>query len=153
MYLSRQQIREPTGVFESLFLNKHTPNTCLCVFVTQIARINACCSNRALHQEDLFLLSVPLSRPIGFVLSSFAVGDKWINYISFCGLRTYAELEGKLVTELIYVHSKLLIADDNTVIIGERGACGRAWYHSIHRGFSLSHVPGVGCDAVCFPVL
>ncbi|XP_019388279.1 PREDICTED: phospholipase D1 isoform X1 [Crocodylus porosus] len=45
-------------------------------------------------------------------------GDKWINYISFCGLRTYAELEGKLVTELIYVHSKLLIADDNTVIIG-----------------------------------
>uniref|UniRef100_A0A674H7R3 Phospholipase n=1 Tax=Taeniopygia guttata TaxID=59729 RepID=A0A674H7R3_TAEGU len=46
------------------------------------------------------------------------VGDKWINYISFCGLRTYAELEGKLVTELIYVHSKLLIADDNTVIIG-----------------------------------
>uniref|UniRef100_A0A669R1J6 Phospholipase n=1 Tax=Phasianus colchicus TaxID=9054 RepID=A0A669R1J6_PHACC len=46
------------------------------------------------------------------------IGDKWINYISFCGLRTYAELEGKLVTELIYVHSKLLIADDNTVIIG-----------------------------------
>uniref|UniRef100_A0A669R8E7 Phospholipase n=1 Tax=Phasianus colchicus TaxID=9054 RepID=A0A669R8E7_PHACC len=44
--------------------------------------------------------------------------NKWINYISFCGLRTYAELEGKLVTELIYVHSKLLIADDNTVIIG-----------------------------------
>uniref|UniRef100_A0A8B9F5P0 phospholipase D n=1 Tax=Amazona collaria TaxID=241587 RepID=A0A8B9F5P0_9PSIT len=46
------------------------------------------------------------------------VGDKWINYVSFCGLRTYAELEGRLVTELIYVHSKLLIADDNTVIIG-----------------------------------
>ncbi|XP_029471136.1 phospholipase D1 isoform X1 [Rhinatrema bivittatum] len=46
------------------------------------------------------------------------IGDQWMNYISFCGLRTYAELEGKLVTELIYVHSKLLIADDNTVIIG-----------------------------------
>uniref|UniRef100_A0A6I8NTK7 Phospholipase n=1 Tax=Ornithorhynchus anatinus TaxID=9258 RepID=A0A6I8NTK7_ORNAN len=46
------------------------------------------------------------------------IGDQWINYISFCGLRTYAELEGNLVTELIYVHSKLLIADDNTVIIG-----------------------------------
>nr|XP_014427861.1 phospholipase D1 [Pelodiscus sinensis] len=46
------------------------------------------------------------------------IGDKWINYISFCGLRTYAELEGNLVTELIYVHSKLLIADDDTVIIG-----------------------------------
>uniref|UniRef100_A0A8D2LMQ7 phospholipase D n=1 Tax=Varanus komodoensis TaxID=61221 RepID=A0A8D2LMQ7_VARKO len=46
------------------------------------------------------------------------MGDQWINYISFCGLRNYAELDGKLVTELIYVHSKLMIADDNTVIIG-----------------------------------
>uniref|UniRef100_A0A9J8C3A8 Phospholipase n=1 Tax=Cyprinus carpio carpio TaxID=630221 RepID=A0A9J8C3A8_CYPCA len=46
------------------------------------------------------------------------MGDQWINYISFGGLRTHAELEGRLVTELIYVHSKMLIADDNTVIIG-----------------------------------
>uniref|UniRef100_A0A7N8XHY4 Phospholipase n=1 Tax=Mastacembelus armatus TaxID=205130 RepID=A0A7N8XHY4_9TELE len=46
------------------------------------------------------------------------MGDQWINYISIASLRTHAELEGKLVTELIYVHSKLLIADDNTVIIG-----------------------------------
>lgn len=46
------------------------------------------------------------------------LGNQWIHYISFCGLRTHAVLEGNLVTELIYVHSKLLIADDNTVIIG-----------------------------------
>ncbi|XP_038160336.1 phospholipase D1 [Cyprinodon tularosa] len=46
------------------------------------------------------------------------MGGQWINYISFAGLRTHAELEGTLVTELIYVHSKMLIADDNTVIIG-----------------------------------
>ncbi|XP_075964214.1 phospholipase D1a [Anarhichas minor] len=44
--------------------------------------------------------------------------DHWMNYISFAGLRTHTELEGRLVTELIYVHSKMLIADDNTVIIG-----------------------------------
>ncbi|XP_048102408.1 phospholipase D1a isoform X1 [Alosa alosa] len=44
--------------------------------------------------------------------------NQWMNYISFAGLRTHAELQGHLVTELIYVHSKLLIADDNTVIIG-----------------------------------
>ncbi|KAG7254528.1 hypothetical protein CRUP_010557 [Coryphaenoides rupestris] len=44
--------------------------------------------------------------------------DQWMNYISFGGLRTHAELEDRLVTELIYVHSKMLIADDNTVIIG-----------------------------------
>lgn len=59
--------------------------------------------------------------PNPFAVSLFvsAVGDQWINYISFGGLRTHAELEGRLVTELIYVHSKMLIADDNTVIIGE----------------------------------
>ncbi|XP_031652436.1 phospholipase D1 isoform X2 [Oncorhynchus kisutch] len=47
--------------------------------------------------------------------------EQWMNYISFCGLRTHAELEGRLVTELVYVHSKMLIADDNTVIIGGFG--------------------------------
>lgn len=52
------------------------------------------------------------------MLPLFPVGDQWINYISITGLRTHADLEGKLVTELIYVHSKMLIADDNTVIIG-----------------------------------
>ncbi|XP_053714676.1 phospholipase D1 isoform X2 [Synchiropus splendidus] len=46
------------------------------------------------------------------------MGDQWMNYLSFAGLRTHAELEGRRVTELIYVHSKMMIADDNTVIIG-----------------------------------
>ena len=97
-----------------------------------------------------------LLHPIVFALLHFSVGDKWINYISFCGLRTYAELEGKLVTELIYVHSKLLIADDNTVIIGERGACGRGLDHSIVSGLvpsPLCPVLGAGCGAVCFSML
>lgn len=39
-------------------------------------------------------------------------------YISFHGLRTHSVLNGELVTELIYVHSKLLIADDCLVICG-----------------------------------
>ncbi|KAL3883140.1 hypothetical protein ACJMK2_029433, partial [Sinanodonta woodiana] len=39
-------------------------------------------------------------------------------YICFCGLRTHAELQGRLVTELVYVHSKLMIVDDDTIIIG-----------------------------------
>ncbi|XP_061176549.1 phospholipase D1-like [Saccostrea echinata] len=41
-----------------------------------------------------------------------------LKYIVFCGLRNYDELSSKLVSELVYVHSKLLIADDDTVIIG-----------------------------------
>ena len=44
-----------------------------------------------------------------------------MNYSSLAGLRTHAELQGRLVSELIYVHSKMLIADDNTVIIGKEG--------------------------------
>ncbi len=48
-----------------------------------------------------------------------AVADCWTEYISFCGLRTHADLDGRLVTELIYVHSKLMIVDDCTVIIGQ----------------------------------
>ncbi|MBN3318061.1 PLD2 Phospholipase, partial [Atractosteus spatula] len=45
--------------------------------------------------------------------------DEWKQYISLCGLRTYAQLPGSLVSELIYVHSKTLIADDRRYIIGE----------------------------------
>ncbi|XP_043393008.1 phospholipase D2 [Chelonia mydas] len=47
-----------------------------------------------------------------------AIGDEWKNYISICGLRTHGELSGTLITELIYIHSKMLIADDRRVLIG-----------------------------------
>ncbi|KAM6453289.1 phospholipase D2 isoform 1-T1 [Liasis olivaceus] len=46
------------------------------------------------------------------------MGEGWRNYISFCGLRTHGELRGALLTELVYVHSKMLIADDRRVVIG-----------------------------------
>ncbi|KAK4886881.1 hypothetical protein RN001_003152 [Aquatica leii] len=39
-------------------------------------------------------------------------------YITFYGLRTNSTLGGEPVTELIYVHSKLMIVDDKTVICG-----------------------------------
>nr|CAH7741167.1 unnamed protein product [Callosobruchus chinensis] len=39
-------------------------------------------------------------------------------YISFYGLRTHSVLNGEPITELIYVHSKLMIVDDKTVICG-----------------------------------
>ncbi|XP_026745691.1 phospholipase D2 isoform X1 [Trichoplusia ni] len=39
-------------------------------------------------------------------------------YITFHGLRTHSVLGGEPVTELVYVHSKLLIADDKTIICG-----------------------------------
>ena len=48
--------------------------------------------------------------------------DKWTEYITLCGLRTHAKLDDAPVTELIYVHSKTLIADDRRYIIGESPA-------------------------------
>ncbi|KRX08542.1 hypothetical protein PPERSA_13023 [Pseudocohnilembus persalinus] len=39
-------------------------------------------------------------------------------YIEFYGLRNHGKLNNKPVTEIIYVHSKLMIVDDNYVIIG-----------------------------------
>ncbi|XP_028911138.1 phospholipase D2 [Ornithorhynchus anatinus] len=47
-----------------------------------------------------------------------AMGTEWREFLSVCGLRTHGELGGKILSELVYVHSKLLIADDRTVIIG-----------------------------------
>ncbi|CAB1316362.1 unnamed protein product [Coregonus sp. 'balchen'] len=44
--------------------------------------------------------------------------DQWSKYITLCGLRTHSQLSQSLVTELIYVHSKTLIADDRRYIIG-----------------------------------
>lgn len=44
--------------------------------------------------------------------------DNPSEYISFHGLRTTSLLDGHPITELIYVHSKLLIADDRYVICG-----------------------------------
>ena len=40
------------------------------------------------------------------------------HYVSVYGLRTHSTLNNKLVTELIYVHSKLMIVDDRVTIIG-----------------------------------
>lgn len=39
-------------------------------------------------------------------------------YIDFFGLRKHDELHGKLIQELVYVHSKLMIVDDEVTIIG-----------------------------------
>lgn len=55
------------------------------------------------------------------------VGTEWRNYISICGLRTHGELGGHPVSELIYIHSKMLIADDRTVIIGQCWVPSNEW--------------------------
>ncbi|XP_038861469.1 phospholipase D2-like isoform X2 [Salvelinus namaycush] len=44
--------------------------------------------------------------------------NQWSKYITLCGLRKHSQISQSLVTELIYVHSKTLIADDRRYIIG-----------------------------------
>lgn len=39
-------------------------------------------------------------------------------YVSVCSLRTHDEINERLVTELIYIHTKLMIVDDRSAIIG-----------------------------------
>lgn len=40
------------------------------------------------------------------------------NYLEFFGLRQHGILEGKPVTEIIYIHTKLIIIDDCIAICG-----------------------------------
>ena len=49
---------------------------------------------------------------------SSIMGDKWRDYIGFYSLRGHALVNGEPRTELIYIHSKLMIVDDTTVILG-----------------------------------
>lgn len=59
-------------------------------------------------------------------------GDDWVNYLSLFALRTHklpAKQGDRYMTEQIYVHSKLMIVDDNVVIVGspninDRSMCG-----------------------------
>ena len=46
------------------------------------------------------------------------MGDKWREYIGFYSLRGHGFVNGEPRTELIYIHSKLMIVDDKTVILG-----------------------------------
>lgn len=46
------------------------------------------------------------------------MGDEWKNYISFYSLRNHGIVNGIPKTEMIYIHSKLMIIDDTTVLIG-----------------------------------
>lgn len=42
----------------------------------------------------------------------------WTRYLTLLNLRTWQTLAGRVVTEQIYIHSKLLIADDRVAILG-----------------------------------
>jgi phospholipase D1/2 len=47
-----------------------------------------------------------------------AVGDGWKEYLTLLNLRNWETIGGRPVTEQIYVHSKLVIADDRVAVLG-----------------------------------
>ena len=63
------------------------------------------------------------------------------DYIKFYGLRNHASLNGTPVTEIIYVHSKLMIVDDDKVIIGSANINDRSLV-----GKNDSEIAMVICD-------
>ena len=68
---------------------------------------------------------------------SSMMGDKWQNYIGFYSLRGHDVLNGVPVTELIYIHSKLMIVDDESVIIGSANINDRSMLGSRDSEFCV----------------
>ena len=51
-------------------------------------------------------------------LARHGMTDKWKDYLTVLNLRNFGNTSSAVVTEMIYVHSKLLIVDDAVAIIG-----------------------------------
>ncbi|XP_013413874.1 phospholipase D2-like [Lingula anatina] len=60
-----------------------------------------------------------------------------LKYLSVCSMRSHSELGGKLITEIIYIHSKLLIVDDTTVIIGSANINDRSMLGDLDSEVSM----------------
>ena len=68
---------------------------------------------------------------------SSIMGDKWKDYIGFYSLRGHGVLNGVPVTELIYIHSKLMIVDDESVVIGSANINDRSMLGSRDSEFCV----------------
>ena len=65
------------------------------------------------------------------------MGDNVNNYIYFFSLRNHGTIKGLPVTELIYIHSKLLIVDDEKVLIGSANINDRSMTGSRDSEFAV----------------
>ena len=65
------------------------------------------------------------------------MGDEWRNYIGFYSLRTHALIDNIPQTELIYIHSKLMIIDDTTVLLGSANINDRSMLGSRDSEFAV----------------
>lgn len=56
----------------------------------------------------------------------FTQYENWTDYLTLLNLRTWDKFTGRGITEQIYVHSKMLIADDRIAIVGSANANDRS---------------------------
>lgn len=82
-----------------------------------INRINA--TILAKHRRAWGLENQPNSNEaIRAQLAAHGMQDKWRDYLTVLNLRNFGHTASTVVTEMIYVHSKLLIVDDAVAILG-----------------------------------
>lgn len=73
----------------------------------------------AKHAKTWGLQKLPVSQiEINNLLATKGMRDEWQRYLTVLNLRNYGATKEFVLTEMIYVHSKLLIVDDAVAIIG-----------------------------------
>ena len=65
------------------------------------------------------------------------VGERWEDYIGFYSLRNHGVINGIPKTEIIYIHSKLMIVDDTYVICGSANINDRSMNGSRDSEFAV----------------
>ncbi|MDP9880001.1 phospholipase D1/2 [Variovorax boronicumulans] len=82
-----------------------------------INRINA--TIVAKHMKAWGLREAPKTNPaVRDVLQKHGMQDQWRDYLTVLNVRNYGQTGSNVITEMIYVHSKLTIVDDAVAIIG-----------------------------------
>ena len=71
------------------------------------------------HKKAWGVAKVPAtSGEVRRILAKHGMGGAWRNFLTVLNLRNYGRTPTAVMTEMIYVHSKLLIVDDAVAIIG-----------------------------------
>ncbi|ALM84290.1 phospholipase D-like domain-containing protein [Bordetella sp. N] len=60
----------------------------------------------------------PTNSAVRTALAGWGMADEWKKYLTVLNLRNYGSTRSNVLTEMIYVHSKLTIVDDAVAIIG-----------------------------------
>ena len=67
----------------------------------------------------------------------YKIGENWEDYIGFYSLRNHGTINGIPKTEIIYIHSKLMIVDDSYVICGSANINDRSMKGSRDSEFAV----------------